>query len=50
VGAAGADQVSGDEAWDHVAGRTVGQAPSERIAQLTAPSPQFSLRQRFVAC
>lgn len=50
MGAAGADQVSEDEASDHVAGLTIGPAPSERIAQLTAPSPQFSLRQRFVAC
>jgi 2-keto-4-pentenoate hydratase/2-oxohepta-3-ene-1,7-dioic acid hydratase in catechol pathway len=31
------------EAWDHVAGLTVGQDLSERITQTAGPSPQFSL-------
>jgi 2-keto-4-pentenoate hydratase/2-oxohepta-3-ene-1,7-dioic acid hydratase in catechol pathway len=36
-------QVSEAEAWDHVAGLTVGQDLSERVIQLAGPSPQFSL-------
>jgi 2,4-didehydro-3-deoxy-L-rhamnonate hydrolase len=31
------------QAWDHVAGVTVGQDLSERITQTSGPSPQFSL-------
>jgi 2-keto-4-pentenoate hydratase/2-oxohepta-3-ene-1,7-dioic acid hydratase in catechol pathway len=31
------------DAWDHVAGLTVGQDISERITQSAGPSPQFSL-------
>src|SRR4051794_35278120 len=31
------------DAWDHVAGLTVGQDLSERITQSAGPSPQFSL-------
>jgi 2-keto-4-pentenoate hydratase/2-oxohepta-3-ene-1,7-dioic acid hydratase in catechol pathway len=38
-----AHQISEAEAWDHVAGLTVGQDLSERITQLAGPSPQFSL-------
>jgi 2-keto-4-pentenoate hydratase/2-oxohepta-3-ene-1,7-dioic acid hydratase in catechol pathway len=38
-----ADQVSESDAWDHVAGVTVGQDLSERIGQLAGPAPQFSL-------
>lgn len=36
-------QIGEDEAWDHVAGLTVGQDLSERITQTAGPSPQFSL-------
>jgi 2,4-didehydro-3-deoxy-L-rhamnonate hydrolase len=32
-----------DQAWQHVAGVTVGQDLSERITQTAGPSPQFSL-------
>ncbi len=38
-----AHRVGEDEAWDHVAGLTVGQDISERILQAAGPSPQFSL-------
>lgn len=38
-----ARNVSEDQAWDHVAGLTVGQDLSERITQTAGPSPQFSL-------
>ncbi len=36
-------QITEDQAWDHVAGLTVGQDLSERITQTAGPSPQFSL-------
>jgi 2-keto-4-pentenoate hydratase/2-oxohepta-3-ene-1,7-dioic acid hydratase in catechol pathway len=36
-------RISEEEAWDHVAGLTVGQDISERILQTAGPSPQFSL-------
>ncbi|SFK36867.1 fumarylacetoacetate hydrolase family protein [Geodermatophilus ruber] len=38
-----ARNVSEAEAWNHVAGLTVGQDLSERITQSAGPSPQFSL-------
>jgi 2-keto-4-pentenoate hydratase/2-oxohepta-3-ene-1,7-dioic acid hydratase in catechol pathway len=38
-----ARNVSAADAWDHVAGLTVGQDLSERIGQVAGPSPQFSL-------
>ncbi|GAB3365191.1 fumarylacetoacetate hydrolase family protein [Modestobacter lapidis] len=38
-----ARNVSEEDAWDHVAGLTVGQDLSERITQTAGPSPQFSL-------
>ncbi|GAB3364661.1 fumarylacetoacetate hydrolase family protein [Modestobacter lapidis] len=38
-----ARDVSEADAWDHVAGLTVGQDLSERITQSAGPSPQFSL-------
>lgn len=38
-----AREVSEADAWDHVAGLTVGQDLSERITQMAGPSPQFSL-------
>ncbi|WP_445397741.1 fumarylacetoacetate hydrolase family protein [Streptomyces sp. LE64] len=42
-----ADQVSEAEAWNHVAGLTVGQDISERRLQLSGPAPQFSLGKSF---
>ena len=36
-------RISADQAWDHVAGLTVGQDISERQLQGAGPSPQFSL-------
>jgi len=36
-------RVAETQAWDHVAGVTVGQDLSERITQTSGPSPQFSL-------
>lgn len=38
-----ADRVSKADAWQHVAGLTVGQDLSERIGQMAGPAPQFSL-------
>ena len=38
-----ARNVSADAAWDYVAGLTVGQDLSERVAKLAGPVPQFSL-------
>jgi 2-keto-4-pentenoate hydratase/2-oxohepta-3-ene-1,7-dioic acid hydratase in catechol pathway len=38
-----ARNVSEADGWDHVAGLTVGQDLSERIGQMSGPSPQFSL-------
>ncbi|WP_067479087.1 fumarylacetoacetate hydrolase family protein [Actinomadura hibisca] len=38
-----ARNVAEADAWDHVAGLTVGQDLSERVAQLAGPAPQFSL-------
>lgn len=35
------------DAWDHVAGLTVGQDISERVSQLAGPAPQFSLGKSF---
>lgn len=35
------------QAWSHVAGLTVGQDISERIAQMKGPSPQFSLAKSY---
>ncbi|WP_030738227.1 fumarylacetoacetate hydrolase family protein [Streptomyces sp. NRRL S-31] len=35
------------EAWDHVAGLTVGQDLSERILQFEGPAPQFSLGKSY---
>ncbi|MDT8913092.1 fumarylacetoacetate hydrolase family protein [Amycolatopsis sp. PS_44_ISF1] len=42
-----AHRVTGAEAWDHVAGLTVGQDLSERVSQLAGPAPQFSLGKSF---
>jgi 2-keto-4-pentenoate hydratase/2-oxohepta-3-ene-1,7-dioic acid hydratase in catechol pathway len=38
-----AHRITEQQAWDHVAGLTVGQDLSERITQSSGPSPQFSL-------
>jgi 2,4-didehydro-3-deoxy-L-rhamnonate hydrolase len=42
-----ADRVSKADAWDHVAGLTVGQDISERTVQLAGPVPQFSLGKSY---
>ena len=42
-----ADRVSVADAWDHVAGLTVGQDLSERILQRSGPAPQFSLAKSY---
>ncbi|MDL4818516.1 fumarylacetoacetate hydrolase family protein [Actinomadura opuntiae] len=39
--------VSEADAWGHVAGLTIGQDISERVAQLAGPAPQFSLGKSF---
>ncbi|WP_350247565.1 fumarylacetoacetate hydrolase family protein [Rhodococcus sp. D-6] len=40
-------RVPESQAWDHVAGLTVGQDISERTRQLIGPAPQFSLGKSF---
>ena len=40
-------KVRAADAWDHVAGLTVGQDLSERTSQLRPPMPQFSLGKSF---
>ncbi|WP_417563909.1 fumarylacetoacetate hydrolase family protein [Microbacterium sp.] len=40
-------EVTRENAWDHVAGLTIGQDLSERITQLRGSSPQFSLGKSF---
>ncbi|MDA3628809.1 fumarylacetoacetate hydrolase family protein [Saccharopolyspora sp. WRP15-2] len=42
-----ARHVSAEDAWQHVAGLTVGQDYSERTRQLVPPAPQFSLGKSF---
>lgn len=42
-----AQNVAEADAWNHVAGLTVGQDISERITQAAGPSPQFSLGKSF---
>lgn len=42
-----ATRVPRDQAWDHVAGLTVGQDLSERQVQLAGAKPQFSLGKSF---
>lgn len=42
-----ARHVAAADAWDHVAGLTIGQDYSERTRQLVAPAPQFSLGKSF---
>lgn len=43
----GGHRVDRSNAWDHVAGLTVGQDLSERVVQWRGPSPQFSLGKSF---
>lgn len=40
---AGGHRIPREEAWSHIAGLTVGQDLSERVAQLEGARPQFSL-------
>jgi 2-keto-4-pentenoate hydratase/2-oxohepta-3-ene-1,7-dioic acid hydratase in catechol pathway len=40
-------RVSETDAWEHIAGLTVGQDISERTRQLVGPAPQFSLGKSF---
>jgi 2-keto-4-pentenoate hydratase/2-oxohepta-3-ene-1,7-dioic acid hydratase in catechol pathway len=42
-----AHDVDRENAWDHVAGVTIGQDLSERITQLQGSAPQFSLGKSF---
>lgn len=42
-----AREVAAEDAWDYVAGLTVGQDFSERTRQLVPPAPQFSLGKSF---
>ena len=41
------DFVGSTQAWDHIAGLTVGQDLSERQLQLAGPAPQFSLGKSY---
>ena len=43
----GAHRVDQAQAWDHVAGITLGQDLSDRLVQWRGPSPQFSLGKSF---
>lgn len=42
-----ATAIDESQAWDHVAGLTVGQDISERVSQLRGPAPQFGLGKSF---
>lgn len=42
-----AEHVPAARAWENVAGLTIGQDLSERIAQFSGPAPQFSLAKSF---
>lgn len=42
-----AKNISAAEAWNYVAGLTVGQDLSERVSQLVGPAPQFGLGKSF---
>lgn len=42
-----ASNVPAAEAWDHVAGLSIGQDISERVSQLRGPAPQFGLGKSF---
>lgn len=43
----GGHWITEDDAWDHVAGVTVGQDISERITQLRGPAPQYGLGKSY---
>lgn len=43
----GGRRIAADDAWDHVAGVTIGQDISERITQHVGATPQFSLGKSF---
>jgi len=40
-------QVAPEEAWEYVAGLSIGQDLSERISQMAGPAPQFGLAKSF---
>ena len=40
-------RIAESDAWSHVAGLTVGQDISERVAQMRGPAPQFGLAKSF---
>lgn len=40
-------RISADDAWDHIAGLTVGQDISERVLQFAMTPPQFSMAKSF---
>ncbi|MCE7001626.1 fumarylacetoacetate hydrolase family protein [Kibdelosporangium philippinense] len=42
-----AEGVNAAQAWDHIAGVTVGQDISERVLQRVGPAPQFSLAKSY---
>lgn len=42
-----AKNVPASQAWEHVAGLSVGQDLSERVSQLVGPAPQFGLGKSF---
>ncbi|GAA4533240.1 fumarylacetoacetate hydrolase family protein [Amycolatopsis samaneae] len=42
-----ATRVTESDAWEHIAGVTIGQDLSERVSQLAGPAPQFSLGKSF---
>ncbi|MEU5144019.1 fumarylacetoacetate hydrolase family protein [Streptomyces sp. NPDC021139] len=42
-----AHRVAEADAWNHVAGLTVGQDLSERVLQMSGPAPQFSLAKSY---
>lgn len=44
---AGGHAIAEDRAWSHVAGLTLGQDISDRVAQFAAPPPQFGLGKSY---
>ncbi len=44
-----AERVGAEDAWEHVAGLTLGQDFSERVVQMSGPVPQFSLGKSYPA-
>ena len=43
----GGHRIPAERGWEHVAGLTVGQDVSDRVAQFAAPPPQFGLGKSF---